>query len=234
MNSNRPVRHFTATVALALALALLAVPAWAGRPLITEDAGVLEAGQCEIESYLARLHHPGLTFQWAQIGCGIGLQTQLAAGAGREMSSSGHVTVAAASGKTALRQLTAEQAGIAIAYATLGANHSDHLRHEADEVKAVLTIPHDKWLLHVNAGWARNYASRADKTIWALALERQQAFAAVDLMGEIVGDDRGTPLAQVAARWSIIPARLVIDASWGAQINDTNIRQATVGLKLAF
>lgn len=230
MNSNRPVRHTTAIVALAL----LALPAWAGRPLITEDAGVLEAGQCEIESYVARVHHPALTFQWAQLGCGTGLQTQLAAGAGREMSSSGHVTVAAASGKTALRQLTAEQAGIAIAYATLGGNHSDHLRHEASEVKAVLAIPRDQWLLYVNAGWARNYAAHADKTIWALALERQQAFAAVDLMGEIVGDDRGTPIAQLAARWTLIPARLMVDASWGAQINDIHTRQATIGLKLSF
>lgn len=231
MDSYRPLRHITAIVAFAL----LALPAWAGRPLITEDAGVLEAGQCELESYVARVHHPGLTFQWAQLGCGIGLQTQLAAGAGGEISSSGHVTVAAVSGKTALRQLTAaEQAGIAIAYATLGGDHRDHLRHESSEVKAVLTIPHGQWLLHANTGWVRNYASHADKIIWALALERQQAFAAVDLMGEIIGDDRGTPLAQVAARWTVIPARLVVDASWGAQINNINIRQATVGLKLSF
>jgi hypothetical protein len=216
------------------ALALLTAPAWAGRPLITEDAGVLEAGQCEIESYLARLHQPGLTLQWAQLGCGAGLHTQLTAGAGRELSSSGHMTVVAASGKTALRQLTGEQAGIAIAYATLGGNHIDHLRHEASEVKAVLTIPQDQWLLHANAGWVRNYAYHADKTIWALALERQHAFAAVDLMGEIFGDDRGTPFAQLAGRWTIIPARLVVDASWGAQINDIKTRQATIGLKLAF
>lgn len=231
MELTQLARHTTAM----LCAALLTAPAWAGRPLITEDAGdVLEAGKCEIESYVARFHEPALTFQWAQLGCGAGFDTQLAAGTGREKTSSGHVTVAAASGKTSIRKLSEDQAGIAIAYATLGGKHSDHLRHQASEIKAVLTVPYRRWLLHANAGWIRNHASHADKTIWAFALERPRAFAAVDLMGEIVGDDRGSPFAQVAARWTAIPGRLVIDASWGAQIDDSHIRQTTVGAKLAF
>lgn len=230
----KPTRLTHTTIAT-LSIALLTVPAWAGRPLITEDAGdVLEAGQCEIESYAARVHEPRLDLQWAQLNCGTGYNTQLAAGAGRERTDYSHVTLAAFSGKTSLRKLTEQQAGLAIAYATLGGKHTEHMRHEASEIKAVLTVPHDQWLLHANAGWVRNYASHADKTIWALALERQQAFGPVDLMGEVVGDDRGTPFAQVAARWTVIPQRLSVDASWGAQINDLHIRQATIGAKLSF
>ncbi|HEX8406234.1 MAG TPA: hypothetical protein VF670_16535, partial [Duganella sp.] len=204
MTSTRAPRNTTAM----LAFALLAAPAWAGRPLITEDAGdVLEAGRCEIESYVARFNDPALTFQWAQLGCGTGFNTQLAAGAGREKTHPGHVTIVAAGGKTTIRKLSEDRAGIALAYATLGGKHSDHLQHQASEIKAVLTVPYRQWLLHANAGWVRNHAADADRTIWALALERPRAFGPIDLMGEIVGDDRGSPFAQVAARWTAIPGR---------------------------
>lgn len=208
--------------------------AWAGRPLVTEDAGVLDAGACEIESYLARFNHPHLSLQWGQLGCGTGLHTQLNAGVGREKTYPGHVTVAALSGKTALRTLTDERAGIAITYAAYGGNHVDHLRHEATEIKAVLSVPRDHWLMHANVGWVHTPSSHGDKTIWALALERRGAAGPLDLMGEVFGDDRGAPWAQLAARWTVIPERLFLDASLGAQFNGANTRQATLGLKLAF
>lgn len=221
--------------AAAIAVFLLHVPAaWAGRPLVTEDAGVLDAGACEIESYIARFKRPDLNLLWGQLGCGTGFQTQINAGAGREKTYPGHATVAAVSGKTALRTLTDERAGIAIAYAAYGGQHVDHLRHEATEIKAVLSVPHDQWLVHANVGWVGTPSSHGDKTTWALALERRGAVGAVDLMGEIFGDDRGAPWAQLAARWALIPERLFVDGSLGAQFNGANTRQATIGLKLAF
>lgn len=221
--------------AATVALLLLTTTVWAGRPLVTEDAGeVLKVGQCELESYVARWREPDLSYQWAQLSCGTGFDTQMAAGAGREHTGPDHVTVAGFSGKTSLRKLTEEQAGIALAYGVLGGRHLDHMRHETSEIKAVLTVPHDQWLLHANAGWVHTYASGADKTTWALALERRNAIASIDLMGEVFGDDRASPFAQVAARWAVIADRLFVDTSWGTQLNGKNNRQATVGLKLAF
>ena len=216
------------------AFSLHAPAAWAGRPLVTEDAAILDAGACELESYIARLGRPRLNLQWGQLGCGTGFDTQINAGAGREKTYPGHVTIAAVSGKTALRALTDQQAGVAIAYSVLGGNHVDHMRHEATEIKAVLSVPHGHWLAHANAGWVRTPSSHGGKTIWALALERRNAAGPVDLMGEIFGDDRAAPWAQLAARWTVVPDRLVFDTSIGAQFNGVHSRQATIGLKLAF
>jgi len=39
---------------IGVALCLCAMPALAGRPFATEDAGVLDARECEPESYLVR------------------------------------------------------------------------------------------------------------------------------------------------------------------------------------
>lgn len=221
-------------VATIAAFSLCPASAWAGRPLATEDAGVLDAGACEFESYIAHLGRPHVSLQWAQLGCGTGFDTQINAGAGREKTYPGHVTIASASGKTALRTLTDEQAGIAIAYAALGGNHVDHMRHEATEIKAVLSVPHGHWLAHANVGWLRTPSSHGSKTTWALALERRNAVGPVDLMGEIFGDDRAAPWAQLAARWTVVPDRLFFDTSVGAQFNAAHSRQATIGLKLAF
>jgi len=207
--------------------------AWAGRPLVTEDAGVIDTGNCEIESYIARYNRPYVNLRWMQLGCGIGLNTQISAGAGRETTRPEPATIAAASGKTSLRKLTAEQAGLAIAYSVLAGNHVDHMRHESTEIKAALTVPRQQWLLHANIGWLRS-SSSTTKTTWALALERCNAIGPVDLMGEIFGDDRGAPTAQIAARWTVIPGRLFLDSSWGAQFNSAKSQQASIGLKIAF
>ena len=218
---------------LFVAVLMQASPAWAGRPLVTEDAGVLDDGSCELESYIARYNRPYVNLRWMQLGCGTGLNTQINAGAGRENTGSGNATIASASGKTSIRQLTAEQSGIAVAYSVLAGDHADHMRHESTEVKAVLTVPQQHWLLHANIGFIRAPSSTT-KTTWALALEHCNAIGPIDLMGEIFGDDRDAPTAQIAARWTVIPGRLFLDSSWGAQFNSAKSRQASIGLKLAF
>ncbi|HYJ98956.1 MAG TPA: hypothetical protein VEX14_12920, partial [Burkholderiaceae bacterium] len=55
-------------------------PVFAGRPLQTEDAGVLARGECEVEGSTARLSAAGAVERshGLQLGCGIGISTQLA------------------------------------------------------------------------------------------------------------------------------------------------------------
>ncbi|MDP1691829.1 MAG: hypothetical protein Q8L49_07770 [Burkholderiaceae bacterium] len=68
----------TALVVLAVAAA---VDADAGCPLVTEDAAVLAAGECEVESYASRLKsrdEPKVSGGSLQLGCGVGLGTQMA------------------------------------------------------------------------------------------------------------------------------------------------------------
>ncbi len=70
-------RHFLA----AATLALLATSAHAGRPLVTEDAGVLGKGECEWESFLAsaRISGSPTVNGWdTQVGCGVLASSQVA------------------------------------------------------------------------------------------------------------------------------------------------------------
>jgi hypothetical protein len=61
-------------------LALLPLVATAGRPLQTEDAGVLDRGACEIEGFRARATAEGISARETrlQAGCGVGFGSQVA------------------------------------------------------------------------------------------------------------------------------------------------------------
>lgn len=221
-----------------LLLALAASPAIAGRPFATEDAGVLAAGDCELEAYALRQtarDAPRETGWWVQPECGVGFRTQLAAGGGRTKVESARFTAAALSGKSWLRELTDERTGVALAYAVGGEKvPGGGFKHEATALAAVVSSPVAKdLLLHANAGWSRPESARLNSTIWALALERTGA-AGLDVGAEVYGDDRTAPWLGVGARYGLSAEKLFVDVSWAVQADSARTRLITVGLKLAF
>lgn len=220
---------------LAATVALTSSACWAGRPLATEDAGVLGKGQCEFESFAGRQVHSKMSLGSAQVGCGIGLGTQFALGASREVSPDAGMNYVRLNGKTALRDLTEDQAGFALAY-TLSSNRekSDYLQYVSAEVKGAMTLPHGNWLLHVNAGLLHIHSGHDERVVWAVAAERLAAIASVDLMGEIYGDNQSSPWVQIAGRWTAIPNRLFFDASYGVQTNGAPSQLVTLGMKVPF
>src|SRR6185295_9162342 len=104
---------------LAACVMLMSSATWAGRPFTTEDAGVIDARTCELEAFGSHARaqtDPSARGAWAEVGCGIGFDTQLAFGMGRFNSVDGSRTAAAAMGKTALRPLSEDSFGMALAY----------------------------------------------------------------------------------------------------------------------
>lgn len=218
-------------------LAALTTTAQAGRPLQTEDAGVLDAGDCELELVGSRERAGGDTPTvrgvGAQLGCGIGLSSQAALFAGRAKAADERADTVALVGKTALRPLTDTQAGIVIAWAVGAERNVGSLKHETTELKAVLTQPLAHWLLHANLGWARSQSARQDTTQWSVAAERT-GLGPFDAMAEVFGDDRDDAWLNAGLRWTAIAERLFIDGSYGVQMNADRARRVTIGLKLAF
>ena len=236
-NSKKSRLGISAFLGLAL-VSSLSFPAWAGRPLATEDAGVLGRGDCEIESFAGRAHTADSdteTTRWAQFGCGIGYNTQLAVGAGGEKAAGATTRIAALAGKTYLRELTDDQSGVVLAYAFLGAKEpGEGFKHDATEIKAVVSVPSNGWLLHANLGSNFSHTSKLHSTVWAFAAERPSAVGPVDLMAEVFGDNHGEPWTQFGARWQVVPERFFVDASWGVQTDSARTKLVTIGLKLAF
>jgi hypothetical protein len=209
----------------------------AGRPLVTEDAGVLGSGECEIEAFGARERAsdaPTVRGWSAQFGCGVGLDTQLALNATRSKAADERVDGLAFVGKTALRELKDDQAGIALAY-LLGAARlpGGDYKREAAALNAVLTVPVGPWLLHANLGWTYSRSARSNATTWAVAAERT-AIGPLDLALEFYGDDRSAAWIQLAARWAVVPEKFFLDASYGVEASGARPKLLTLGAKLAF
>ena len=223
--------------ALATLLLTTATCAHAGRPLTTEDAGVIEHGKCEAEGFTARMTEagePALKLDSLQLSCGTGAETQLALGAQRGRSDGETERALRASGKTYLRPLTEEHAGIAIAYAISGiAPPGEGFHHETTELNGALSVPLGAVTAHVNTGWIRFRPTQRNVATWALALEAPAAIGPVDLMAESYGHDRAAPWLAVAARWGVVKERFFLDASYAMQTNGSHSKLVTVGFKWA-
>jgi hypothetical protein len=220
------------------ALALLGVGhAHAGRPLQTEDAGVLERGECEIELVGSRLNEealPAVRGGTVQFGCGVGFNSQFALAASQARSGDERSDALVLLGKTALRRLTDDSAGIVIAWAVGGDRPSGaSFRHATTELKLVATQPLGAWLLHANLGAARSERERLNRTLWSAAAERT-GLGPIDVMAEVFGDDRSDDWLNGALRWNVIDGKLFIDGSYGVQMNSARARLVTLGLKFAF
>jgi hypothetical protein len=219
------------------ALLIWAGIANAGRPLVTEDAGVLGKGECEIEAFYLneRVSGAPTSLGWSgQLACGLGINTQIALGALRGSTAGEHAYGIAFIGKTGLRELTDDQVGIALAYEIGGEKISgESFKHETTGIRAVVTAPVDKWLFHANLGWLRLESANNNATTWFVAAERTEV-GPFDLAVEAFGEFGEPTWVNLAARWAVVPEKFFVDASYGKQTSGERAKLFTIGVKFAF
>lgn len=236
----RPAHAFWATVAAAVLAG--AAPAWAGRPFATEDAGVLERGDCEWESLAGRSRSRGSPTEHSlstQLGCGLGWATQGALAAGRSRAGDERGQAWSLGFKTALPSVGRDgdepAATFALAYGAEAERQGQQrsYRHSSAFVNLAATRPLGAgWTAHANLGWRRDHAEQRDSTTWALALERA-AGESFDLGVEAYGDDRGGRWLGAGLRWNLGKA-WSLNASYAANAETPTVRLAAVGFKFAF
>lgn len=222
---------------IAVLLLLAASASQAGRPLVTEDADVLDRGSCEVEGYAARFSVTGAprTDGWvAQVGCGVGLASQVALAYNRSRSDGVSADSLTVLGKTTLVARKGDATGITLAWALGGQRlPGESFQHELTQLNGVATRAiGSRWTGHANLGWTRSESQRASSTTWNLAAE-WAAGGGVDLMGEIFGDDRTRPWYGLGVRWAMSD-RASVNASHAVHTEAPRTRMTTVGFKVAF
>ena len=235
-----PQRNPSSAFLHALAiLAALHAPAQAGRPLATEDAGVLAAGECEFEAFAGRTRErdaPRLGESSLQFGCGIAMRSQVALGWAREGAAGERSRSLALAGKTRLRAGGEAATSFSLAWgAGRAGGPATPMRLESTYLTGVATTPLEGSLaLHANLGWSHSRSAGASTTGWGLALEHSGT-SGIEVMGEVFGDDRERrPWVQLGVRASVLPERLWLDASAGVQATPARPKTLTVGMKFAF
>lgn len=204
--------------ALAL-LCGLALPAWAARPFVTDDARLTTAGSCQLESWM-RVYQDSRE-AWALPACNPGGNLEFTAGGGRarpdgDAATSDYVFQL----KTLFRSLETDGWGWGLA---LGRVVHPEIRPGPNQLgNTYAYLPFSasfgggRWVMHANLGWLRDRASRDHRGTWGLGGE-YYPHPRLALVAESFGDDTGKPYWQTGLRYSIIPDLLQVDTTVGAQ-----------------
>lgn len=228
-------RRRGAAACLGVAL-LLPTVAFAARPLVTDDAGVLDPDACELEAVGGRQREEtSTTTAAAQLGCGVGARTQLTLAFTRSRETEEPATRAVnLSSKTSLGWWPDGPAEWALSM-SLGREHA--LEGEQAELIATVVLiatvkASDRFTWHANVGWVNRRPARVNTTSWNLAGE-YAVDPRVDLTAEVYGDDRQRPWVAGGVRLNLGPA-WNLNASYGGQPTDPHARQLSIGAKFAF
>ena len=213
--------------------------AQAALPLLTEDADVLAARDCEFEAGAFSESSGGddTLEQAMNLSCGMGWRTQLGIAAGRLKDADTSKQQRALGGKLSLWQ-GENGAGAALAAAAIWERVDGHWREATLNLNAAYSRPLPAELtLHLNLGHRQNKVESEASTTWATALEHD-GFALGSLtlapMAEVFGNDRSAPWWNAGLRLTLLPDQLSVGLSYGRQINPERARLATLSVKLAF
>lgn len=207
---NAPGRRMAAPMHKLFALTLLVggfdAPhdAFAARPMAVDDASILDAKSCQLESW--RAHGGGQSESWAMPACNFGGDWEMALGRAR-IGADGATVV---QGKTVFRPLATDDWGVGLVLARqsgAGATWSAN-------VPLSVSLAGDRLVLHANAGLQRDTVEKSSAATWGLGADI--AFGARSgLTIETLGQQRGRPLRQIGIRHSLLPDRLQIDGTYG-------------------
>ncbi len=227
-------RHFLA----AATLALLATSAHAGRPLVTEDAGVLGKGECEWESFLdsGRVSGSPTVNGWnTQLGCGVLGSSQVAVSYGQAKGGGITGQIASINGKTGLYKNKGGDLALTLAWGVLGSKVTGgSFGTDSVFLNGVLSKQvNEQVTINANLGWSqdRSVSPKRGFSNANVALEYNLGNG-LEVMGEVMSVDGesgyGVGLRYAASKaWSLNLGYLVQNPS-------PQYRQWSLGAKFTF
>jgi len=219
---------------LGCCLALLLTPmAQGARPLVTDDARIVDPKACQIESWVKRSAHT--TELWALPACNaLGNLEMTAGGAQMFRDSVGAAsTTVLVQGKTLLKPVQANDWGIGLAAGLLRA--PDQHRDALDRyfyVPISIAWRDEQFVLHTNLGATRLAALRQTRWTWGIGSETRLSERTL-LIAEAYGQEREPASVQAGLRHWVQANRIQIDATVGDRVGSGHRAPwVTIGLRL--
>lgn len=201
---------------------LMAAPAGA-QQFATDDAGVVEAWACQVEAWVGEVE------SWILPACQLvpGVETTLGAvfqdsGTG---SRAAHVVIEA---KTLFRDADAEPWGLGLVAG--GAVRAEGETGVSDAwlfVPVTVNVARAPLVLHGNLGWGFEREAHDDHIhdhhglMWGVRADLA-AHPRAELLAELFGLTGDGPQLQVGVRFHLAPDRLLVDASRGFHLDDSD------------
>lgn len=207
--------------------------------MTVDDAQVLEAKKCQVETWGAfyregteRVLGPACNFTGnLEIGWGNAWQRDAR---GMYLASS------QLQGKTVFKELSPNGYGIGMLGGVVRQTDSDDEEGEGERVRSwnyfakLLTsfsLKDDEVLLHANLGFNRSGSEHATRLTWGFANETR-LMERLSFIGEVFGEDKGKPSYQAGVRMKLVPEHVEMDLTYSNTFGrETQDRYFVVGLR---
>ncbi len=227
------LQGFAAPAALAFSL-LAGGDARAARPMITDDARVVDPRSCQVESWVRR--SGGSSEYWALPACNL-LDVEVALGGAHGRDETGALkTEVVAQAKTIIRPLEPDGWGWGVAVGNLNHPSVDSARAMLGDVyfnlPASFAFRGDDFVLHLNAGVLRERATAQGRATWGIGSETRLG-ERLFLIAESFGQGGSGGFGQLGLRWWLLPERLQLDVTGGARLGERmDGRWMSLGLRV--
>ncbi|MDI9331527.1 MAG: hypothetical protein QM527_09495 [Alphaproteobacteria bacterium] len=203
-------------------LALVQGMAWAARPMVTDDANVVDPGSCQLESWVK---HSGLgTERWALPGCNFFFDTEVSLGSSRQGSTlDGSSEWVVFQVKKRWIKLEPGRWGVSTTIGhvdgrarapSLPANSLLYPVRDGYVNVPLTYLSHQGWIVHVNAGFIQHQFEHKNRPTWGLGGEWPWS-ARSYLIAEAYGESGTRSKVQVGLRTWIKPQKLQLDTTIG-------------------
>jgi hypothetical protein len=208
----------------------------AARPLVTDDAFLVERGACQLETW-GQLGPAGDQF-WALPACNLVADLEITAGFAilpPEPDAAPNEPAFVAQVKTVLLPMEERGYGFGLAFGTSVngsvADAEELLGTVYGYIPASLLLADDRLEIDANLGFRYESEDAEVRATWGLA-GQIDLFGPVSAVAELYGSSREHPFAQAGLRFSLVPDRLQLDTTYGLQIGGPSDEQyMTVGLR---
>lgn len=220
---------------LALTVTLAAGSAQAARPMITDDARIVDAKACQLESWVK--FNRDSTEYWALPACNFTGNLELTLGGARSKDDAGtQTTDLVLQGKTLFKTLEPNgwSWGLAVGNMRRPPVHtgSGPIGDLYAYVPATFSLRDDRVLLHTNLGWLHEKEAKKHRMTWGVGTEAQLS-ASNWLIAETFGQNQGKPFYQVGLRHWLVPNHVQINTTYGNRAGSgTQERWFSSGLRL--
>jgi hypothetical protein len=207
---------------------LVAAPAQAARPFVTDDARIVDKNGCQIETFVKKQQRFDEREFWFLPACNP-WGSELTLGYIRvDSTPAGDTNTTVIQAKTLLKPLETNGAGFALTLGTLvGGKISPYVNGIGS-----FSFADDRVVVHSNIGAIRDNVAALSRWTWGLGAE--VLLAAPRLYGilESYGQRGDKPTLHTGLRIWIVPNRVQIDTTVGLQNSDPERRFGTVGLRI--
>jgi hypothetical protein len=220
---------------LLAALALSALPAHAARPLVTDDARLVDPQGCQVETFYKRQREFHEHEFWVLPACNPWGRVELALGGNWiDSTQPGDSRTLIAQGKTLLVPLQTNGAGFAftLGVAQVSPSQSASVVNPYVNGIASFSFLDDRVVLHANLGAVRDNQAHLTRGTWGLGAEILLIAPRLYAILETYGQRLEKPTLHGGLRFWVVPDRVQVDSTIGSQhATPFDRRFGTIGLR---